>query len=77
MKSYQGTHTVIKSFYFKTEDMIGANPFNTIGYINQSKIFNIKNLTISGINVYFIQQESIIGETKGTIINSRVNLTNI
>ena len=68
---------LIKSFYFKTEDMISANPFHTLGYINQTKIFNIKNFTINRINVYFIQEGAINGSTKGNILNAKIKISNI
>lgn len=77
IKSYQGGRKVVKTYYFKTADMIGANPFSTVGYINQTKLFDIKNLTISGIDIYFIQDQTIIGNSKGVVINSRIRLTNI
>lgn len=77
VKSYQGGRKVVKTYYFKTTDMIGANPFNTVGYINQTKIFDIKNLVLSGINIYFVQDNSIIGNSRGVIINSRIRLTNL
>lgn len=77
IQSQQGGRRVVKTYYFKTSDMIGANPFTTVGYINQTKLFDIKDLTISGINVYFIQDEPIIGNSRGIVINSRIRLTNI
>lgn len=76
-KGYQAGRAVVKTYYFTPDDMIGANPFNTVGYINQTKLYDIKNLVISGINIYFIQTEPIIGSSKGTIVNSRIRLSNI
>jgi len=57
--------------------MISANPFHTLGYINQTKIFDIKNLSINQINVYFIQEGSINGIAKGNILNAKIKITNI
>lgn len=73
----QAGRQVIRTFYFKAEDMISANPFHTLGYINQTKIFNIKNLVINQINVYFIQEGTINGITKGNILNTKIKITNI
>ena len=73
----QAGRQVVKTFYFKTEDMISANPFHTLGYINQTKIFDIKNLSINQINVYFIQEGSINGIAKGNILNAKIKITNI
>lgn len=73
----QAGRQVVKTFYFKTEDMISANPFHTLGYINQTKIFDIKNLSINQINVYFIQEGIINGIAKGNILNAKIKITNI
>ena len=73
----QAGRQVVKTFYFKTEDMISANPFHTLGYINQTKIFDIKNLSINQINVYFIQEGAINGIAKGNILNAKIKITNI
>ena len=77
MRGPQLMNGVARRYTFSTSDMIGANPYNTVGYINQTKLFDIKNLVVSGIKIYFVQNGAIIGENHGVINNARIRLTNI
>ncbi len=69
--------SLITTFHFTPDDMISANPYFTAGYVNQQKIYNIKNYVINDIKVYLIQKGTILGENKGQIINSRIRVSNI
>lgn len=72
-----GGNNLITTFHFTPDDMISANPYFTAGYINQQKIYNIKNYVINGIKLFLVQKGTIVGEKKGQILNSRIRVSNI
>lgn len=43
--------------YIEMEDMIFINPYNTFGYCNQEKVFDIENFALQSIVVTVIQQK--------------------
>ena len=43
--------------YIEMEDMIFINPYNTFGYCNQEKVFDIENFALESIVVTIIQQK--------------------
>ena len=46
------SNLIEKEFFLKTEDFIGANPYNTFGYCNQEKVFDITDFIIKSIEVF-------------------------
>lgn len=51
-----------KDFYINLEDLVGVDYYNSLGYCNQSKIFDISNLLIKGVSVYLYQKGDFINE---------------
>lgn len=63
-------------FYLKTSDMISANYYNTLGYCNQEKIFDITNYVIDSIKVYLWQDGNFRTIEDIAVINKMINFTN-
>ena len=43
--------------YIEMEDMVFINPYNTFGYCNQEKVFNIENFALQSIVISVLQQK--------------------
>lgn len=63
-------------FYLKTADMINANYYNTLGYCNQEKVFDITNYVIDSIKVYLWQDSNFKTVDNVSVINKIINFTN-
>lgn len=57
-----------KDFYLNLEDLIGVNYYNSLGYCNQSKIFDITNLLIKGISIYLFQKNDF-ADIEGNLLD--------
>lgn len=51
-----------KDFYFNISDLVSVNPYNSLGYCNQSKMFDINNLLIKKVEVYLYQGNDFFDE---------------
>jgi hypothetical protein len=56
--------------------MISANYYNTLGYCNQEKIFDITNLVIRDIKIYLWQDGNFKTNDDVSVINKLINFTN-
>lgn len=51
------SQVVSKTFFFDMEDMVFINPYDTFGYCNQEKVFDISDCLITRIRVYIVQNK--------------------
>lgn len=58
------------------KDMLGINLYNTLGFCNQQKVFDITNLVITEINAYLWQDGNFIAKDGSKIINSIIHFSN-
>lgn len=66
-----------KDFYLKKEDMIGTNLYNTHGFQNQEKVFDITGWVIDSI-VVSLWQDNNFKDMNGTdITNKFITITNL
>lgn len=66
-----------QDFYLKKEDMIGTNLYNTHGFQNQEKVFDITGWVIDSI-VVSLWQDNEFKDMNGTeIVNKFVTVTNL
>lgn len=66
-----------KDFYLTTADMISTNPFNTQGYQNQEKTFDITGWVIDSITVSLYQSNDFKDIYNSNITNQRIFFTNL
>ena len=65
-----------KEFILNFSDMIGANLYNTQGYCNQEKVFDITNFVITGISVELYQDGNFIDINNNAVRDQRIYFTN-
>lgn len=65
-----------KEFILSTKDMISSNYYNTLGYCNQEKVFDIEDFVISNITVSIWQDGNFLKENKEEIENVKIYFTN-
>lgn len=65
-----------KEFIFSTKDMISSNYYNTLGYCNQEKVFDIEDFVIFDITVSVWQNGNFLKENKEAINNAKIYFTN-
>lgn len=58
-------------YFLKLEDMVGSNLYNTLGYCNQEKIFNIENIVIKSISAY-LWHDGNFRTTDGVAVNNHI-----
>ena len=63
-------------FYLTTNDMIGSNLYNTLGYCNQEKVFDITNLVIKDIKAYLWQDGNFRTTSNIAVANRQIKFTN-
>ena len=68
------THTF--EFMLTNSDMIGSNLYNTLGWCNQEKVFDISNLVIDSIQVLAWQNGKFATDQNISVIGRPINFTN-
>lgn len=51
-----------KDFCFDLSDLVSMDPYNSLGYCNQSKMFDITNLLIKKVEVYLYQNKDFFDD---------------
>ena len=67
----------VRTYELSINDMIGSNFYNTLGYNNQEKVFDITNFVIASIQIYFFQDGKFITENNSSAKDNRIYFTNI
>lgn len=66
-----------RTYDLSINDMIGSNFYNTLGYNNQEKVFDITNFVVASAQIYFFQDGKFIAEDGSSAKNNRIYFTNI
>ena len=60
-----------------TKDMVGANHYNTLGYVNQEQVFDITNFAITSISVILYQDNNFITISGDRLTERRIQISNL
>ena len=66
-----------KEFILSMEDMISSNPYNTLGYCNQEKVFNIEDFVIKSIDIKLYHKGDFITIDKQALNKMRIYFNNL